>query len=227
MTIQAILFDLDNTLTHRGKSIAAYSETLAKMYENNLKETNVAQIQSIIHRIDNGGYPRKELLTHTTIGASVAYALQTELAWNEQPSCNDLTDCWFSQFGHHAVEMQGARELLKALKQKEYKLAVVSNGGHQTRLNILNGLGLTELFDEIISSELVGVSKPNVEIFTETSQRLGINAESCLFVGDHPINDILGAKNAGMKAVFMEGFHLAEFHIEHKIKHLNELWKFL
>ena len=31
--------------------------------------------------------------------------------------------------------------------------------------------------------------------------------EECLFIGDHPINDIQGAQNAGMHPVWMEGFH--------------------
>lgn len=227
MTIQAVLFDLDNTLTHREKSIFAYSQALAKTFEQLLLDVDLAKITSIIHRIDNGGYPKKELLTHPSIGASVAYALMNELNWKEQPKLDDLTAFWFNQFGEHAVEMSGARELLTSLKEKGYKLAVVSNGGHQTRLNILNGLGLSQFFDEIISSEWVGVSKPDPEIFIKTSQRLGVKVEHCLFVGDHPINDIQGAKNAGMNAIFMEGFNQSEMRIEHKIQHLNELWKFL
>lgn len=54
-----------------------------------------------------------------------------------------------------------------------------------------------------------------------------MNVEHYLFVGDHPINDIQGAINAGMNAVFMEGFHSADFYIEHKIQHLAELRKFM
>lgn len=227
MEIQAVLFDLDNTLTHREKSITAYSQTFEKTYKASLAQVDVDQIESIIHRIDNGGYPKVELLSHKSIGTSVAHALLEELAWIEQPSLNELSDFWFSQFGVHAVEMAGAKELLYALKQEGFKLAVVSNGGHITRLNILKGLGLHHLFDEIISSELIGITKPKPEIFIETSKRLKVNVEHCLFVGDHPINDIQGAINAGMNAVFMEGFHSADFYIEHKIQHLAELRKFM
>lgn len=116
MEIQAVLFDLDNTLTHREKSITAYSQTFEKTYKASLAQVDVDQIESIIHRIDNGGYPKVELLSHKSIGTSVAHALLEELAWIEQPSLNELSDFWFSQFGVHAVEMAGAKELLYALK---------------------------------------------------------------------------------------------------------------
>ncbi len=70
--IQAILFDLDNTLTHRDQSVEAYSYYLAQYYQRHLGEVDVMQIKAIINRIDNGGYPKKELLTHPSIAASVA-----------------------------------------------------------------------------------------------------------------------------------------------------------
>lgn len=59
----------------------------------------------------------------------------------------------------------GGKSLLTELKQRGYKLAVISNGGHATRLNILQGLGFSHYFDEIVSSGLLGISKPNPEIF--------------------------------------------------------------
>ena len=228
MIIQAILFDLDNTLTHREKSIESYANSLLREYTDQLFEHDLQKIIQIIHRIDHGGYPLKEHLTHPSIGASVAFALIQELEWKTVPDFELLTEFWFARFGEHAVEMEGAKALLHALKNKKYKLAVVSNGGHKTRLNILNGLGLAEYFDEIISSELIGVSKPNAEIFLETQKRLGIPAQHCLFVGDHPINDIQGALNAGMNAVLIEGFHVEDTEpYQHRIKQLNELWSYL
>lgn len=210
MTICAVLFDLDNTLTHRDQSILVYSQHLARIYQQQLGHAEISQIQSIIRRIDNGGYPRKELLTHPSIAASVAYALQQELNWNSVPELDELTQFWFQQFGLSAVAMPGAKSLLADLKQQAYKLAVVSNGGHATRLSILQGLGFSHYFDEIISSELVGIGKPNPEIFLHTSRKLEVAPKNCLFIGDHPVNDIQGATQAGMQALWLQGFHEIE-----------------
>ena len=228
MTIRAVLFDLDNTLTHRDQSILAYSQHLANTYQQQLQQVEISQIQSIIRRIDNGGYPKKELLTHPSIAASVAYALQQELNWNSLPDFEELTQFWFQQFGLSAVAMPGANSLLAELKQQGYKLAVVSNGGHATRLTILQGLGFSHYFDEIISSELVGISKPNPEIFLHTSRQLDVAPQNCLFIGDHPVNDIQGATLAGMKALWLKGFHEAEDHKSmNTIQNLAEIKQYL
>jgi len=228
MTIRAVLFDLDNTLTHRDQSILAYSQHLAHTYQQQLQHDQISQIPSIIRRIDNGGYPKKELLTHPSIAASVGYALQQELTWSSLPDLDELTQFWFQQFGLSAVAMPGANSLLAELKQQGYKLAVISNGGHATRLTILQGLGFSHYFDEIISSELVGISKPNPEIFLHTSRQLNIVPENCLFIGDHPINDIQGATQAGMKALWLQGFHKTGVHKPiNTIQNLAEIKQYL
>ena len=230
MSIQAVLFDLDNTLTHRGQSIGAYSQFLAQRYAAQLLEMDLPKIQRIINRIDNGGYPKKEELTHPSIGASVAYALLQELHWKTVPDLKELSAFWFEYFGRHAVAMPGAEFLLQNLKQKRYKLAVISNGGHATRLNILQGLGFTHYFDEIVSSELAGISKPKPEIFLQTSVKLGIVPERCLFIGDHPVNDVQGALGAGMQAILLEGFNPADtdqLMVSNRIQQLDQIWKFL
>ena len=228
MTIRAVLFDLDNTLTHRDQSILAYSQHLATLYQQQLQHDQISQIQTIIRRIDNGGYPKKELLTHPSIAASVAYALLQELNWNSVPELDELTHFWFQQFGLSAVAMPGANSLLTDLKQQGYKLAVVSNGGHATRLTILQGLGFSHYFDEIISSELVGISKPNPGIFLHTSRQLNIVPENCLFIGDHPVNDIQGATQAGMKALWLQGFHKTGAHKPiNTIQNLAEIKQYL
>lgn len=227
VTIQAVLFDLDNTLTHRDLTAQAYSCYLAEYYASAFAQVEPEKIIEIVRRIDNGGYPKKELLTHGSIGASAAYALLQELSWLNPPSIDELAQFWFSQFGRCAVEMPDVKQVLEQLKSQGYQLAIVSNGGHDTRLNTIRGLGIADYFEEIISSGLVGFSKPQPEIFQITAQRLGVLPEHCLYIGDHPINDIQGAKNAGMHALWMQGFHPDAEEIQYKIQQLPEIFTHL
>ncbi|MCO8096390.1 HAD family hydrolase [Acinetobacter lwoffii] len=224
MPIQAVLFDLDNTLTHRDLTAQAYSRYLAEYYAPALKQVDSDKIIEIVRRIDNGGYPKKELLTHGSIGASAAYALLQELPWLNPPSIDELAQFWFSQFGRFAVEMPAAEQVLTQLKDEGYQLAIVSNGGHDTRLNTIRGLGIETYFDEIISSGLVGFNKPQPEIFQITAERLGVQPAQCLYIGDHPINDVQGATEAGMHALWMQGFHADAEHIQYKIQQLPEIF---
>ncbi|ENV43991.1 MULTISPECIES: HAD family hydrolase [Acinetobacter] len=227
MPIQAVLFDLDNTLTHRDLTAQAYSRYLAEYYAPALAQVESDKIIEIVRRIDNGGYPKKELLTHSTIGGSVAFALLQELSWQSQPALEELSDFWFQYFGQFAVAMPQAENLLQSLKASDYKLAIISNGGHDTRMNIINGLGFAHYFDEIMSSGLVGISKPNPKIFQYTAQKLAVAPEHCLYIGDHPVNDIQGAQNAGMQTLWMEGFHTPLQQIEHKIQNLAQVLDYL
>lgn len=227
MPIQAVLFDLDNTLTHRDLTAQAYSRYLAEYYAPALKQVDSDKIIEIVRRIDNGGYPKKELLTHGSIGASAAYALLQELSWLNPPTIDELAHFWFSQFGRFAVEMPAAEQVLTQLKDEGYQLAIVSNGGHDTRLNTIRGLGIETYFDEIISSGLVGFNKPQPEIFQITAERLGVQPAQCLYIGDHPVNDVQGAKEAGMHALWMQGFHADAEHIQYKIQQLPEIFAHL
>ena len=210
MSVQAVLFDLDNTLTHRDLSVQAYSQFLLNEFRSDLISSDQIELNQtieIIRRIDNGGYPEKEYLTHPSIAASVAHALIDALPWHNPPQLEKLTEFWFEQFGLSAVAMQGAEALLHQLKQQNYKLAVISNGGHATRLKILEGLGFLDYFDEVFSSESVGISKPKAEIFLHSCQKIQVDPQQSLYIGDHPINDYAGATLAGLRALLLEGFH--------------------
>lgn len=227
MKFQAVLFDLDNTLTHREQSINVFSQHLFEVYQADLTITDQAKITEIIHYIDHGGYPILERLTHKSIAASVAQALIEQLEWSTKPSLETLTQFWFEQFAQSAVAMQGALPLLEHLKAENYKLAVVSNGQHASRLNILKKLGFADYFDEIISSEKIGVAKPKAEIFSQSCSLLGVKPSQSLFVGDHPINDFQGAKAAGLQALLLDGFHDNTVENEHKISTLSGILKHL
>lgn len=225
--INVIIFDLDNTLTHRNLTIEKYSECLIEHFKLEDNSENIFKIQSIIHKIDNGGYPKKELLTHPSIAESVANSLIDLLAWKAVPHIQYLTDFWFDYFPKVAVEMPHARTILESLKAKGYVLAVLSNGKHFSRLNTIRNLGFESYFDEIISSEKVGFKKPEAEIFHKTCEILNVSTQQCLFVGDHPVNDYAGAKNVGMQALLLKGFHEVMDENIQTIENLDEVLVYL
>ncbi|TCM65205.1 putative hydrolase of the HAD superfamily [Acinetobacter calcoaceticus] len=227
MQIQGILFDLDNTLTHREHSIDAYSLYLAEQFFPCYTRSDLKLIGEIIRSIDQGGYPDIISMTHPSIGDSVAFALLKQLDWKNPPSMQQLTEFWFQQFGLAAVAMDHAEAVLHKLKAMGYKLAVVSNGAHATRLKIIEGLGFSHYFDLIMSSEAAGVSKPNAQIFHTTCAQLKLKPEQVLYIGDHPINDFLGATQAGLRALLLQGFHAEDVAEGYRIAKLTEIFDYL
>jgi len=94
-------------------------------------------------------------------------------------------------------------EVLARLRSEGVRLAVVSNW--DSRLpRLLDGLGLSEFFDEVLVSSLEGVEKPGTEIFRRAAARLGVAAAACLHAGDSPLDDYRGAESAGMRAVLVD-----------------------
>jgi HAD superfamily hydrolase (TIGR01549 family) len=88
--------------------------------------------------------------------------------------------------------------VLQALRERGYKLAIVSNGCYQTRC--ARRLGIEGYFDAIIGSWHVGYRKPGREIFDIAISQLGLTANEAVMVGDSWDLDIAGGHNAGLHA---------------------------
>jgi hypothetical protein len=59
------------------------------------------------------------------------------------------------------------------------------------------------MLDTVLISEIEGVRKPELEAFSRAAERLAVNLEESVFVGDNPDDDVRGSKNAGMRAVWV------------------------
>ena len=98
--------------------------------------------------------------------------------------------------------IDGARELLDVLRG-QCKLGIVTNNSAAEQKEKLRALGIAEYFDAVVISEAVGVAKPDAKIFSIALQTLGVGAHEAIFIGDNWVNDIDGAINAGMQAVWL------------------------
>ena len=80
-------------------------------------------------------------------------------------------------------------------------IAMLSNADDDFLRPTLNRNGLT--FPVVISSETAHAYKPHVAIFRYLSESMGLKPEQILYVGDSRLADVTGAKNAGMKAAWV------------------------
>lgn len=97
--------------------------------------------------------------------------------------------------------------VLQELRAKGVKTAIVSNApwGSPARLwrEELGRLGLADCVDHIAICTDVGWRKPAKPIFLRATHELGVMAEDCLFVGDHPGWDLAGARRAGIRGILI------------------------
>ncbi|MEX1253987.1 MAG: HAD family hydrolase [Dehalococcoidia bacterium] len=96
-----------------------------------------------------------------------------------------------------------ARTALAMLRKADgaLRLAVLSDADHDFLAANLRRNGLR--FDAVVSSEEVRVYKPHDSIFHHTCARLGVAPEEAMYVGDSPWADVAGARNAGLRAVWL------------------------
>lgn len=101
----------------------------------------------------------------------------------------------------------GAGAVVRELKRRGYRLALVADGRPGTYFNVLSQHGLYELFEVLAISEEVGVEKPEGKIFLHALEQLGIGREDfgrTMMVGNHLERDIRGANAVGMISVWLD-----------------------
>jgi len=79
-----------------------------------------------------------------------------------------------------------------------YRLYAVSNGNAD-----LKRCGIGDLFDGHVTAISAGAAKPDARIFTALADMAGVNPEQVVHVGDDPLADVVGARQAGMQAVWL------------------------
>lgn len=99
--------------------------------------------------------------------------------------------------------LAGVPELLADLRREGYYLGVISNS-IGTMEEQLGRVGLRQYFEAVFDSALVGVEKPNPEIFKAALARAGVEAAESLFVGDTYSTDVGGAGLAGIRGVLVD-----------------------
>ena len=107
----------------------------------------------------------------------------------------------FFEFRNKVVFFEGAINVLIALSEK-YKVYALTNGNADVKM-----IGIDKYLSGAVSSAEVGVSKPNPEIFEAALNKAGVEAKSCIHVGDDYEDDIVGASNAGIASIWLNHQH--------------------
>jgi putative hydrolase of the HAD superfamily len=94
-------------------------------------------------------------------------------------------------------------ELMEELKAAGYRMAMLTNNVREWEPLWRPMLPVDEIFETVVDSGFVGCRKPEAKIYAITLDRIGLPAESCLFVDDVLVN-CEGAEKAGMTAVHFQ-----------------------
>jgi putative hydrolase of the HAD superfamily len=190
--LEAVLFDLDETLLVRRAAIVAFIGDQYDRYAAALagigRDRFIARFLALE---DEGRTPK----------VAVYPALVAELGI-VTPSSAELLADYQSLYPRYAMLSAGARETLAALRARGLRLGIVTNGNGTVQNGKIDATGLRPLLDIVLVSEVEGLRKPDIAFFNLALQRLGVTAARTMFVGDNPAADVDGARNAGLRAVW-------------------------
>ena len=94
-------------------------------------------------------------------------------------------------------------ESLQLLRQKGYRLWLLSNAQEMFTVYKLNHLKLADVFDGIYISSRFGYRKPDVRFFRALLEEHQLDPVNCLMIGNDRDTDIAGAKAAGLNTFYM------------------------
>jgi HAD superfamily hydrolase (TIGR01549 family) len=108
---------------------------------------------------------------------------------------------------HPPVLIKGAREAIEQLAGR-YRLGIISDVGFapgRVLKQVLADNELLHLFDSLVFSDEAGCAKPHIEVFERTARSLSAAPEAMVHVGDLERTDIIGARQAGYRAIRFTG----------------------
>ena len=194
MKIDTVIFDLDGTLL------------------NTLDDLHAC----FNHAIKTFGYPERSIEEiRSFVGNGIKKAIERALPYQvKDEELDKIVEYFRVYYKEHMFELtkayEGIIELLRELKEKGYKLAVVSNK-YDKAVKELVKYYFSEYID-IAVGEGFGVNKkPSSDGTLKAINELNSNIENCIFVGDSDV-DIETAKNVGIPCIsVLWGFRDEEF----------------
>lgn len=195
--IRAITLDLDDTLWEIGPVIrraeAMLWQWLAENYPRiperwtaqDVVTLRASMFEEFPHMAHDFRFMRKTALERIAL---------------ESGYSADLVEPAFRVFDSARNDIELYPEVVDELAwlAKRFVVIAITNGNAN-----LHTIGIADWFDDIITSVDVGVAKPARRIFDAAVQRAGISSREILHVGDHAEFDVQGARDAGMRTVWV------------------------
>jgi FMN hydrolase / 5-amino-6-(5-phospho-D-ribitylamino)uracil phosphatase len=196
--VRAICFDLDNTLWDVWPVIMRAEQKmydfLAQRYPRVVANVTIEMMRSAREQTA-AAYPqmrhdftflRKQTLRDHAREFGYAEAMAEEA---------------FDAFIQARNEVDLYADVLPALEQlcTRYRLFTASNGNAD-----LAQIGIAHFFERTIAARQVGALKPDPTIFHKVIEGTDLQAHEVVYVGDDPLLDVVGARGAGMQAIWID-----------------------
>ncbi|MCC8016081.1 MAG: HAD-IA family hydrolase [Clostridiales bacterium] len=213
--IKAVLFDFDETLQDRTAAFDKYADAFIDEFFPGISDCEKQKRINDMIKTGNGGYVVR---THW-------FAELIKLwNWSNAPSVQTLANHYDDNFGFFTVVFDDAAPLLKELRSRGIKTGVITNGPSVLQHTKMENSGLLPYCDIVVVSGDLSFAKPQPEIFEYTAEKLALQTNECIYVGDHTVNDIEGALSSGMKAIRMNWGWFKNKNLRQDVPVINKIY---
>lgn len=189
--LNAILFDLDNTLIDRSTAVHGYFSSLLQRAAPHLSPRASQQTLQEIKEHDQLGYSERPIFFQWLADHHFPH-------WTSQKLWNDFAE----NLPQYIQPEPNCLTLLDQLQQR-YALAVVTNGSVKVQRAKLKASHIDQHVDHIFISGETEFEKPDPQLFQLALQSLSVSSDQALYIGDHPQADMVGAIHVGMQACWI------------------------
>lgn len=190
--IKGVVFDLDHTLFDRYATLSAIAPSFCEHFDVAVTAEEFAKKLCFADK----------QFVHTGWRHIHEYLIN-EGVFNTVPSYEDYAAFILSKFREIAVPYAFTKPMLKTLRNKGLLLGIITNGDVPLQSKKIELLSFESEFDEILITGSIGIHKPEAEPFRVMAERLRLSPSELLYVGDNPLNDVEGSRNAGYTPVFV------------------------
>ena len=225
--IQHVFFDLDHTLWDFEKNSALTFKKILHEHSVNVSFESFIEIYKPI----NANYwklYREERVSKEKLRYGRLNETFEKLNYN---ASDDLVNLLSEKYIEHLPSFnnlfEGTFELLEYLKGK-YELHIITNGFKEVQTIKMENSGILSYFNEIITSESVGVKKPNPKVFRYALEKANAKSDNSLMIGDNLEADIQGALDCNFSVIHCN-FEEEKVECDNLISvtSLNEIMKYL
>ncbi len=211
--IKAVLFDLDGTLLNRDASVEQFINSQYERLHEYVGHIGKEEFTSRFIELDCRGYVWKDRVYQQMVAE---YEI-VGLTWEQ------LLQDYVDYFQHHCVAFPNLYEMLQSLVDQSIPLGIISNGKGKFQMDNIKALGIEHYFETILISEPENIKKPDPRIFEKALQQLYVPANACLFVGDHPENDVKASRDVGMLGVWKKDAQWDDVEADYVVEDLMEV----
>ena len=203
----AIIFDLDSTLTNTHRYPIVASEWLLKKLGIDSEDIIASYIRNLVIRYRKAIQAIVEGASYRSPFDIIQTAMMNSLEDIEQTAdpalVNEATQLFKALHLELSTPYEGVIDILHNLKKRGIKLGVISNSFAGNARIILTNLEMDNFFSSIVDCGDVNAFKPMKEPFERVLRDLKTEDSNALYVGDEYYADMVGAKLVGMTTVWI------------------------